>query len=171
MVLWVLALAAGLALAAAGTAWAQSPITDTRVEKFTETLSNEAFLGVCGSDEPFQVTATGQMVTHFTFFADGSLHLHDMVFANMVAIPEDGTGPTCTGRFRASDSENLRNVKQGDVIVETDTDINRFVARGSDGSRVTLMERHHFTYNANGEVTVVFEKVRLVGCEEISEGD
>ena len=89
----------------------------------------------------------------------------------MVAIPEDGTGPTYTGRFRASDSENLRNVKQGDVIVETDTDINRFVARGSDGSRVTLMERHHFTYNANGEVTVVFEKVRLVGCEEISEGD
>lgn len=82
-----------------------------------------------------------------------------------------GTGPTYTGRFRTSDSENLRNVKQGDVIVVTDTDINRFVARGSDRSRVTLMERHHFTVNTNSDVTVEFHKVRVVGCEGISESD
>jgi len=48
--------------------------------------------------------------------------------------------------------------------VETDTDHNKVVAKGSDGSRVRLQEHHHFTFNANGDVTIEFEKIRA-SCE------
>ena len=33
-------------------------------------------------------------------------------------------------------------------------------AKGSDGSHVTLYEHHHFTVNANGDVSIEFDKVR-----------
>jgi hypothetical protein len=36
------------------------------------------------------------------------------------------------------------------------------MARGSDGSHVTMQEHHHFTINANGEVAIEFEKVRAI---------
>ncbi len=172
LVLWVVALAAALALAAAGTAAAQPPITETEVDRFTETLPKEPVLALCGSDELFNVTANVHMVEHFTYSEEsGALHYRFMVHAKSVIVPEDGGGPTYTGRFRASDSENIRNVKQDDVLVETNTDVGKFVAKGSDGSKVTLMEHHHFTVNATGETTVEFDKVRVVGCEGISEGD
>jgi hypothetical protein len=34
------------------------------------------------------------------------------------------------------------------------------VAKGSDGSRAMFQENHHFTVNANGEVSIEFEKVK-----------
>ena len=166
-----LMLAALVALAAAGTAWAQPPITDTNVEKVSVTFGNFPVLAFCGSEELYKVTATDHIVEHFTYFPDtGALHYRFVVFSKSVMVPEDGTGPTYTGHFRASDSENIRNVKQDDVLVETDTDHTRFVAKGSDGSKVTLVAHHHFTVNANGETTVEFHKVRVVGCEGISGG-
>lgn len=162
--LLVMVVAAFVVLAAAGTAPAQPPITDTQVEKVSESFSDEPFL--C-QDELYEQTGTGHLLTHFTAAGideDGNfilpLHFRFLIHAKIVAVPLDGTGPTFTGHFRSSDSENIRDVKQGEVFVETDTDHNKVVARGSDGSRVTFMEHQHFTVNANGETTVVFEKVR-----------
>jgi hypothetical protein len=80
------------------------------------------------------------------------------VHAKLVAVPLDGTGPTYTGHFRSSDSENIRRVK-GDVLAEVDTDHNKVILKGSDGSRIMLQEHFHFTVNANGELTAVFSKV------------
>ena len=34
-----------------------------------------------------------------------------------------------------------------------------------------LLAGHYFTVNANGETTIEFHKVRVAGCEGISEGD
>lgn len=144
-----------------GVSFAQ-PITDTQVEKFSETFSGR-FL--C-QDQRFQITGSGHSVTHITAATDEDgnptvpLHFHFLVHAKVVAVPLDGTGPTFAGRFRTSDTESIRNVKQGDVFVETDTDQNNVMARGSDGSRVRLQEHHHFTMNANGEVTIEFDKVK-----------
>jgi hypothetical protein len=167
----VFMLAALVVLAAAGTAWAQPPITDTNVEKVSVSFGNEPVLAFCGSEEPYKVTATDHIVEHFTYFEETeALHYRFVVFSKSVMVPEDGTGPTYTGHFRSSDSENIRNVKQDNVLVETNTDHMRFVAKGSDGSKVTLVEHHHFTVNANGETTVEFHKVRVVGCEGISGG-
>ena len=159
-----LALVAGLTFmsAASGAAFAET-FTSTQVEKFSETFSDEAFL--C-QNRPYTVTATGQTVTHLTARTDAAgnivppLRFHEQIHAKVVAVPLDGTGPTYVGHFHTFDLETIRSVKHGTVIAETDTDHNKVVAKGSDGSRVRLQEHHHFTINANGDVTVEFGKVK-----------
>jgi hypothetical protein len=158
-VLSVLALAAGLMLATAGTASAERPITGTEVSTFSESFSEPFF---CGG-ELYAVTASGHMVVHFTFFEEtGALHFHEVAHGKAVSVPVDGTGPTYTANFWNSDSESIRAVKHGDVLVETDTDHFRAVAHGSDGSRALVTFHAHFTVNANGQTTVEFVTDRLV---------
>ena len=111
----------------------------------------------------FAQSANGRVVTHFTYFEEtGALHFHEVIHAKVVAVPLDGTGPSYTGNFRTSDSENIRAVGHGDLLVEPDTDLNRAVARGSDGSRAFVKEHAHFTVNANGETSVEFSTSRMV---------
>ncbi len=152
-----------VAVLGTGGASLAQPVTETHVEKFAESFADEAFL--C-QDELYETSVSGHTLTHVTAASmDGNgnpippLHFHFLTHAKVVSVPVDGTGPTFTGHFRTSDTESIRNVKQGDVFVETDTDLNSVVAKGSDGSMVTLHEHHHFTFNANGEVTTEFEKV------------
>jgi hypothetical protein len=90
------------------------------------------------------------------------LHFHEFAQGKVVAVPLDGTGPSYTGSFRSSDSENIRAVSHGDVLVEVDTDLNRAVLRGSDGSKAFAKFHAHFTVNANGETTVELETDRMV---------
>jgi hypothetical protein len=159
IVLSVLALAAGLMLAIAGTAWAQPPITGTEVSTFSDSFSGSF---PC-QDELYAVSANGHAVVHFTFFEEtGALHFHLVDHGKAVAVPLDGTGPTYTANFSDRDLESIRAVKHGDVLVETDTDLIRTVAHGSDGSRALVMFHAHFTVNANGETTVEFVTDRLV---------
>jgi hypothetical protein len=100
---------------------------------------------------------------HFTYFEQtGAFHFHEVVHGRSVSTPLDGTGPTYEATFRNSDSENIRAVKPGDVLVETDTDFFRVVAHGSDGSRAIVTFHAHFTVNANGETTVEFERDGIV---------
>jgi len=147
VVVWLLVSAAGLMLVPAGTASAQPPITFTDVSKFSESFSDDPF--VC-QDELYAQTVSGQVVLHRTYFPDtGAIHLH-------------GTGPTYTGNFWFSDTESIRAVKSGDVLVEQDTDFDHLVARGSDGSKVLSNFHAHFTVNANGAVSVAFDKFRMV---------
>ena len=107
--------------------------------------------------------SNGHLVEHFTYFEETeALHYRFMVHVKLVAVLVDGTGPTFTGHFRSSDLENIRAVKQGEVLVETDTDHNITILRGSDGSRVFLKEHAHFTFNANGVLTIDLDTSRLV---------
>jgi len=159
--LWVLVLAAGLVLTAAGTAWAQPPIVSTEVTRPSpETYSDEPTL--C-QDELYTTTFFGGLtVEHYTYFEDtGALSYHIVAHAKVVAVPLDGAGPTYTGNTRFSERDNIRNVKRGE-LVEIDTDLNRFVARGSDGSRAFIKEHVHYTVNANGVKTVDFDTTRMV---------
>ena len=159
VVLWLLA-SAGLMLATAGVASAQPPITGTDVSTFLESFSDEPFL--C-QDELYAQTVSGHSLVHFTFFPDtGAVYFHEDVHGQVVAVPLDGTGPTYTGNFWSSDTESIRSVKSGGLLVEQDTDFNHVVARGSDGSRVLFDFHAHFTVNANGETTVEFVTDRLV---------
>jgi hypothetical protein len=160
-VLWVLALAVGLVLATAGTAWAQPPIVSTEVNRFTEgPFSDEP---VRCQTELYTSTFYVHSVEHFTYFPDtDALHYHLLFRGKVVAVPLDGTGPSYTGNFRVSDSENIRSVKHGEVLVETDTDHDRAVLKGSDGSKAFYKFHAHFTVNANGVEAVRFETERLV---------
>ena len=143
----------------AGLARAQRPITGTEVSRFSESFTAPFFCG----DEPYVQILEIRALVHFTYFPrTGAFHFHEEIHGNSVNVPLDGTGPTYTARFRNSDSENIRAVKRGGVLVETDTDFFRVVAHGSDGSRVFVRYHAHFTVNANGETTVEFETDRLV---------
>ena len=143
----------------AGLARAQPPITDTEVSRFSESFTAPFFCG----DELYVQTLEIRALVHFTYFPrTGAFHFHEVFTGKSVNVPLDGTGPTYRARFRNSDSENIRAVKGGDVLVETDTDFFRVVAHGSDGSRVLLKFHAHFTVNANGETTVEFVTDRLV---------
>jgi hypothetical protein len=138
-------------------------VTFTETEKFNESFSDEPFL--C-QDELYVMTNTGQTVTHLTARtdADGNLvpplRFHFLTHAKVTAVPLDGTGPSYAGHFSTSDSETIRSLRHGEVIAETDTDLNKVVAKGSDGSRVRLQEHHDFTVNANGDVTSERDRVR-----------
>jgi hypothetical protein len=158
VVLWLLA-SAGLMLATAGTASAQPPITGTEVSTFSDSFSGTF---EC-QEELYATSVNGHAVLHFTFFEEtGALHFHLVEHGKAVAVPLDGTGPSFTANFSDSDSENIRAVKHGDVLVETDTDLIRTVAHGSDGSRALVKFHAHFTVNANGETTVQLETDSLV---------
>jgi hypothetical protein len=158
-ILLVLA-ATTLTVALAATASAQPPITGTDVSTFSESFSDEPF--VC-QDELYEITVSGRELVHFTFFDEtGALHFHDFIVGKSVGVPLDGTGPSYTATFRISDSENIRAVKNADALVEVDTDMNRLIAHGSDGSRAFLDQHAHFTVNANGEVSVEIDTTRMV---------
>ena len=150
----------GAGLLATAASAAGPPITGTEVSTFSESFSDESTL--C-QDELYTTTVDGHAVVHFTFFEEtGALHFHEFAQGKVVAVPLDGTGPSYTGSFRSSDSENIRAVSHGDVLVEVDTDLNRAVLHGSDGSRAFAKFHAHFTVNANGETTVELETDRMV---------
>ena len=139
------------------------PITFTEHDTFSESFSDGST--VC-QEELYTTTVNGRTLVHVTAATDEHgnitlpLHLRDVTWGNVVAVPLDGTGVSYAGRFYSSNSHNFRGVRHGSVFVDKDTDINRFVARGSDGSHVMLQEHTQFTLNANGDVTVDFQKVR-----------
>jgi hypothetical protein len=157
---WLLAGIAGLVLVPAGTARAQPPETFTESSTFTDHLT--------GSDlpcrnEPYDLTATGHYVLHYNYYpVTNTFHAHFSDHGSVVAVPVDGTGPTYTGNFSDLDSDNIRAVRHGDVLVQKDTDLMRSIARGSDGSRAFVMTHAQLTINANGETTVQFEIDKMV---------
>jgi hypothetical protein len=159
IVVWLLASAAGLMLATAGTASAQPPITFTDVSTFSDSFSGPLDC----RDELYAVRVTGHTVVHFTFFEEtGAVHFHLVDHGKAVAVPLDGTGPSYKANFFDFDLENIRAVKHGDVLVEEDTDLFRTVMHGSDGSRSFFYFHAHFTVNVNGETSVQFETDKLV---------
>ena len=160
VVVSLLAVVAGLVLGPVGTASAQPAEPFTDVSTFSDDFSGDDF--TC-QDEPYHVTANGIFVVHYTYFPDTDTY-HVFVYdrGTVVAVPLDGTGPTYTGTFWDIDSNNVRVVRAGDLLVDKDTDLSRAVAHGSDGSLALVTAHSQLTMNANGETTVQFEVDRMV---------
>ena len=156
---WLLAGIAGLALASAGTAWAQPPETFTESSTFSDHFTDTF---PC-QDELYDATATGHYVLHFNYYAaTDTFHAHFSDHGSVVAVPVDGTGPTYTGTFSDLDSDNIRAVRHGDVLVQKDTDRMHSIAHGTDGSRAFVTTHAQLTINANGETTVRFEIDKMI---------
>jgi hypothetical protein len=146
---------AGLVLLPADSAWAQPPETFTQVSTFSDHFTGD---DLACQDELYDVTATGHTVVHYDYVAEtDTFHVHFSDHGSVVAVPVDGTGPTYTGNFWDLDSDNVTAVRQGDVLVQKDTDLMRAVLHGSDGSRAFVMTHAQLTINANGDTTVQFE--------------
>lgn len=155
---------AAIALIAMPTAASAKPLTFTEHETFSETFADEPVICM---DELYETSVDIRAVVHVTIATDEDgnfvppLRHHERTKGNVVSVPLDGTGPTFTGHFWSSDSESIRSVKHGTSAVETDTDRNHVILWGSDGSKVSADEHHHFTFNADGDVTIEFDKVTL----------
>jgi len=157
-------LAALMAMAIAGTAWAK-PVTFTEVEKFSESFTDT--FHCVNNNEPYDITVVATDVRHVTAAGideDGNeispFHEHSTLVGKVVAVPADGTGPTYTGHFNAGFQHNVN--LDGPAITFTDRD--KVTARGSDGSRLNFHLLERVTLNANGELTVDFLRVRGESC-------
>jgi hypothetical protein len=150
----------------AGPATAAPIITFTQSQRFVDHFTATDL--PCQEGKLYETTVSGTEYTHLTARtdADGNiippLRFHDLIQAKVVAVPVDGTGVSYVGHFRASDSETIRSVKHGQVLAETDSDQNKASLKGSDGSRAVVWEHHHFTVNANGEVSIEFDHLRVI---------
>jgi hypothetical protein len=147
----------------AGVVPAQAAVTFRDMQTFHDVFTGDF---QC-QGELYNIDAQGRTIMHLTaagFDDQGHvvfpLHFRSLDRGNVTAVPADGTGPTFRGHFSASDAENIRAVKHGEVIVEEDTDLFKSVAFGSDGSKISMFEHHHFTISANGDVTAVIDGFR-----------
>ncbi len=159
-----LAFLGALTVLNAGVVPAQATVTFTQKQPFHDVFSGHF---PCRHDERYNLDVQGRTIFHLTaagFDDQGNvifpLHFRQLDRGNVTAVPVDGTGPTFRGHFSASDAENIRGVKHGEVFVEEDTDLFKSVAFGSDGSKFSMFEHHHFTVSANGDVTAVIDALR-----------
>jgi hypothetical protein len=153
-------LAALVALAAAGTAWAK-PLTITTHDKVTETFTGTLS---CHGNKRFNSTVTAHATLHITAAgrdAQGNLlppfHTHRLFQGKFLIVPADGTGPTYTGHFIELQTVNARSL---DGFVGTYTSIEQATGRGSDGSKRRMHILTRYSVNAKGKVTVDFVKVK-----------
>jgi hypothetical protein len=151
MLAWGAVLGLLVALLTPMTALAQAETTTTH---FSETVTFPDFnpcTGVTGT-----TTETFKGVTHVTELPDGSFHETTTVTDRFTFVPDDPTQPTFTGSgpFWAGATLNTQKTVTATVSIKS-------IAKGSDGSRLSLHVVAHVTLHADGTVTVEFEKDRL----------
>jgi hypothetical protein len=159
-----LALAAGVALAAttamSAPALAASPngqtvsMTDNVHGTFYESqatnpCTGDTFNGGQG------IQFTGNLVDHETYFTQSDEVWATFTETGSIMGVDDGTGATYSGRATAWGNFNLNEKNANGVFTLT------IHASGSDGSAITAHEVTTFVMNANGTVTVNFDKASL----------
>ena len=108
----------------------------------------------CSGADIVSVEASGNLVNHITFFPDG-----DEVWATFTETAKitivDSNGVTYTGHITAWGNFNINEQNANNSFTLT------IKLTGSDGSTITAHEVQHFALNANGDVTVDFDTMRL----------
>jgi hypothetical protein len=151
MLAWGAVVGLLVALVTPMAAFAQAETTTTH---FSDSDSYADVNPCTGATGTFSETFKG--VTHSTELPDGSFHETTTVTSTFTFVPDDPNEPTYTGRSTFWDGENLN--KQNNY---TSTVTNSFVAKGSDGSRLTGHLVVHVTVLPDGTVRVGFEKDRV----------
>jgi hypothetical protein len=153
MLAWGAVLGLLVALLTPMTALAQAETTTTH---FSNTVTFPDANPCTGA--PGTTTETFKGVTHVTELPDGSFHETTTMTDRFTFVPDDPSQPTYTGRgtFWAGANLNSQNNFTATVTIQS-------VAKGSDGSRLTLHVVAHVTLHADGTVTVEFDRDRL-GC-------
>ena len=145
----------------ASPAWAK-PVTVTEHEhKVTSTFHD--VIPCFGADgAPATITTTENGVFHVTAAGiddDGNVippyHVTGTFTGTFVAVPDDSSLPTFTGRFTQWFGENSNS---GGSLIDTFTF--HVIGHGSDGSTLKFHENAHITVGPDGTVTVSFDKPR-----------
>lgn len=150
-------LAAVLALVSGGVAYAAAGGAGT--ETLTEHQHNVELFSFptenpCTGAEGTLTAIASNSVFHITTQADGDAWVTGNAEGTATFTPEEAGGVFYSGHFKSWFGEELNNKNM--VLHETGT----FVLNGTDGSRVVVHTTGHLGTNANGKVTVQFEKFR-----------
>jgi hypothetical protein len=124
------------------------------------TLFSDPVTNPC-SGEPGTLTAiAANEVFHITFFTTGDeVWVTGTDEGTVTFTPDNPSGVSLSGHFAAWFGESFNN--KNDVQHFTNT----FNLTGSDGSHVVVHETAHLSTNANGVVTVNFDKNSMrVSC-------
>ncbi|HKC90361.1 MAG TPA: hypothetical protein VKE23_03430 [Candidatus Limnocylindria bacterium] len=133
-----------LTLALASPAAAQATSITQTVHGVTVTLVDV----IPCTGAPATITLTYNGVFHITTLPGGELWLTFTQTGTVTAVPLDPTQPTLTGRFTVWGNQNLNEQNSNSTFT--------FTTRLSDGS--VFHDTAHYTMNANGEITTVFDK-------------
>jgi len=133
-----------LTLALASPAAAQATSITQTVHDVTVTLVDV----IPCTGAPATITLTYNGVFHITTLPGGELWVTFTQTGTVTAVPVDPTQPTLTGRFTVWGNQNVN--EQNSNMTFT------FTTRLSDGS--VFHDTAHYTMNANGEITTVFDK-------------
>src|SRR5712692_4208381 len=145
-------LAAGAALADAG---GQGTVTITQ-HAHNDVLFSDSVTNPCtGASGTITATAANE-VFHVTFFTTGDeFWVTETAEGTATFTPDDPKGVSGSGHFAAwfGESGNNKNDVQHDIFNLTLTN--------TDGSHVVVHETSHLSTNANGVVTVNFDKMSV----------
>jgi hypothetical protein len=148
----VAALSTGTALGDAG---GQGTVTIT-THDHNVTLFSMPTVNPCTGASGTLTAVAANEVFHVTFFTNGDeFWVTGTDEGTATFTPDDPNGVSASGHFAAWFGESFNN--KNDVQHDTST----FHLRGSDGSHLTAHEISHLSTNANGQVTVVFDKMTL----------
>jgi hypothetical protein len=156
----LLALALAAATLVAAPAFAGSPngqtVTQTQnvhgvflEPQATNPCTGDTFNGGAG------IQFTGNLVNHVTFFTNSDEFWATFTETGKIVGTDDGTGATFTGHATAWGNFNMNEKNQNTAFTLT------IHASGSDGSSITAHETTVMVWNANGTVTVNFDKFNL----------
>jgi hypothetical protein len=156
----VIALGLAVATMAAAPAFAASPNGQTVTEtqnvhgvffepQATNPCTGNTFNGGAG------IQFTGNLVNHVTFFTNSDEFWATFTETGKIVGTDDGTGATYTGHATAWGNFNMNEQNQNSEFTLT------IHATGSDGTSITAHETTVFVMNANGTVTVNFDKFSL----------
>jgi hypothetical protein len=97
----------------------------------------------------------GNLVNHVTFFTNSDEVWATFTETGKISGTDDGTGATFTGHATAWGNFNMNERNSNSEFTLT------IHATGSDGSSIMAHETTVFVLNANGQVTVNFDKMSL----------
>jgi hypothetical protein len=97
---------------------------------------------------PATITIVYNGVFHINSLPGGEFWTTFTQTGTFTAVPFDSTQPTLTGRFTVWGNFNLNEQNQNSTFT--------FTVRASDGT--VFHDTAHFTMNANGEITTMFDK-------------
>jgi hypothetical protein len=142
-----------------GVAQAAKPVTLTFHEHQVESTFTDVIPCIGNGEELATITTVENGVVHITAAAldeNGDpippYHITGTFTGTVTVVPQDPSLPTFTGHFTTWFGENS-NQK-----TFNDTDTFTVILTGSDGSTLKFHDTFHVTVNAQGEVTVEFDK-------------
>jgi hypothetical protein len=153
------ATAAGLLLLTAGAAWAGGPPVVNQHDRFVNETETSTDVHPC-TGQPIELTLTESGHIHFTFFANGTVHITGTLRGSfsLDLLPADGT-PDATGTFTTWFGGNGMLLEEGGATGRGEMGFT-LNGRGTnaDGSMFRFHQNGHMVFDSAGVPKLDFAK-------------